>query len=77
MIVLEAKSEPRSGSMGSGGSSPSGEQGRSPASNSHHMSFVHRIRARFWAWKARRELRGNERKPSAIHRKWLRSRGVL
>ncbi|MBM7329472.1 hypothetical protein JS562_41425 [Agrobacterium sp. S2] len=39
MIVLEAKSEPRSGSMGSGGSSPSGEQGRSPASNSQSKGF--------------------------------------
>jgi hypothetical protein len=39
MIVLEAKSEPRSGSMGSGGSSPSGEQGQSPASNSQSKSF--------------------------------------
>lgn len=30
MISLEAKNEPRSGSMGSGGSSPSGGWGEAP-----------------------------------------------
>lgn len=36
MIVLEAKSEPRSGSMGSGGSSPSGDWGKAP----HSKGFI-------------------------------------